>query len=61
MEIMLVKYEEGSGIYSEGLMEGDKLDEEGLSTNLRPKSKSAMKVSDHLERFLTQVKRELFL
>ena len=40
-------------------MEEDKFDEEGLSTNLRPKSKIAMKGSYQLEIFLTQVEREL--
>ena len=40
-------------------MEEDKFDEEGLSTNLRPKSKSAMKGSNQLESFLTQVEIEL--
>ena len=34
-------------------------DEEGLNTKLRPKSKSAMKGSEQLESFLTQVEREL--
>ena len=54
-----LKYEEGSETDSEGVMEEDKFDEEGLSTNLRPKSKSAMKGSDQLESFLTQLEREL--
>ena len=40
-------------------MEEDKFDEGVLITNLRPKSKSAMRSSDQLEIFLTQVKRKL--
>ena len=40
-------------------MEEDKFDEEGLNTNLRPKSESAMQGSYQLESFLTQVEREL--
>ena len=40
-------------------MEEDKFDEEDLSTNMRPKYNSAMKVSDQLEKFLTQVERKL--
>ena len=37
--------------------EGEKYDEEGLNTKLRSKSKSAMKGSEQLEIFLTQVER----
>ena len=40
-------------------MEEEKIDEEGLSTNLIPRSKSATKGSDQSESFLTQVEREL--
>ena len=40
-------------------MEKEKFDEEGLSTNLRQKALSAMKVSYQLESFLTKVEREL--
>ena len=41
-------------------MEGkEKYNEEGLNTNLRPKSEIAMKDSDRLETFLTQAEREL--
>ena len=40
-------------------MEEDKFDEEGLSTNLRQKSKREMKGSDQLKNFLTQVERKL--
>ena len=55
-----LKYEEGSETDCEGVMEEEgKFDEEGLNTKLRPKSKSAMKGSDQLESFLTQVEREL--
>ena len=54
-EQIWLKYEEGSQTDSEGVMEEDKFDEEGLNTTLRPKSKSAMKGSDQLEFFLTQV------
>lgn len=55
-----LKYEEGSETDSEGVMEEEEIyDEEGLNTKLRPKSKSAMKGSDQLESFLTQVEREL--
>ena len=39
--------------------EEEKFDDEGLNTNLRPKSKSAIKSSEKLETFLTQVEREL--
>ena len=35
-----LKYEEGSETDSKGVMEEDKFDEEGISTNLRPKSKN---------------------
>ena len=38
---------------------GRKIDEEGLSTNLWPKSKSAMNGSNQLEILLTQLEREL--
>ena len=38
-------------------MKEDKLDEEGLITNLRPKSKSAVKGSYQLETFLTLIER----
>ena len=54
-----LKYEEGSETDSEGVMEKDNFDKKGISNNLRPKSKSAMKGSDKLESFLTQVKIEL--
>ena len=40
-----LKYEEGSGADYEVVMEEEKFYEEGLITNLRPKSKSAMKGS----------------
>ena len=40
-------------------MEEEKIDEEGLSTDLRLKSKSSMKGSYQLENFLTQLEREL--
>ena len=40
-------------------MEEEKCDEQGLSTNFRPKSKSEMKGSDQLESFITQLQREL--
>ena len=40
-------------------MEEEIFDEEGLSTNSRPKSKIAMKGSDQLESFLTQLEIEL--
>ena len=40
-------------------MEEDKLDEEGLSANLRQQSKRAMKGSDQLDTFITQVEREI--
>ena len=40
-------------------MEKDKFDEEGLNTNLIPKLKSAMKGSDQLKTFLTQLEIEL--
>ena len=53
------KYEEESETYSEGVMDEDKFDEEVLSTNLRTKSKGAMKSSEQLESFLTQLEREL--
>ena len=53
------KYEEGSETNYEGVVEEDKFNKEGLSTNVGPKSKSAMKGSDQLESFLTQVEREL--
>ena len=43
MEIFLLKYEEGRETDSEGVMEEDRFDEEGLITNLRTKSKIAMK------------------
>ena len=59
MERFLVKYEEGSETDSEGMTEQDKFDEEGLSTTLRPKSKSAMEVSYQLESLRNQVEREL--
>ena len=36
-------------------MEEETFDEEGLSTNLIPKYKSAMKGSDQFELFLTQL------
>ena len=39
--------------------EEEKFDEEGHNTKLRPKSKSAIKGSEQLEIFLTQVEREL--
>ena len=39
--------------------EEERFDEEGLNTKLRPKYKSAMKGSEQLESFLTQVEREL--
>ena len=39
--------------------EDENFDKEGLNNNLRPKSKSAMKGSEELENFLTQVEREL--
>ena len=55
-----LKYEEGSETDSEGVMEEEEIyDEEGLNTKLIPKSKSAMKGSEQLENFLTQVEREL--
>ena len=55
-----LKYEEGSETDSEGVMEEEeKFDEEGLNTKLIPKSKSAMKGSEQLESFLTQVEIEL--
>ena len=38
---------------------GKNIDEEGLSTNLRQKSNSAMKGSDQLESFINQLLREL--
>ena len=38
-----LKYEEGSETYSERVMEEQKVDEEGLNTNLIPKMKSKMK------------------
>ena len=41
------------------MTEEDKFYEAGFSTNLKPKSKSAMKGSDQVEHFLTQVEREL--
>ena len=60
MEITLVKYEEGSETDSVGVMEEEeKMDEGGLNTKLRPKSKSEMKSSDQLESFLKKVEREL--
>ena len=59
MDEIWLKYKEGSEIDSEGVMEEDKFDEEDLSTNMRPKYNSAMKVSDQLEKFLTQVERKL--
>ena len=37
--------------------EEEKIDEEGLNTKLRTKYKSAMKGSEQLESFLTQVER----
>ena len=40
-----LEYEEGSETDSEGVMEEETLDEEGLNTKLRPKSKSSMKGS----------------
>ena len=53
-----LKYEEESETDSEGVMEEEeKIDEEGLNTELRPTSKSAMKGSEQLENFLTQVER----
>ena len=52
-----LNYEEGGEIDYEGVMEEDKCDKEGLSTNLRPKYKSAMKGSDQLESFITQAER----
>ena len=62
MERIWVKYEEGSETDSDGVMEEEeKYDEEGLNTKLRPQSKSAMKGSEQLESFLTQVEREIFL
>ena len=36
-------------------MEEDKIDEKGIPTNMRPKSKSAVKDSDQWENFLTQL------
>ena len=39
----------------ERVMEGNTFDKEGLSTNLGPTSKSAMKCSEQLESFLTQI------
>ena len=39
----------------ERVMEGNTFDKEGLSTNLRPKLKSAKKCSEQLESFLTQL------
>ena len=59
MEIVWIKYEEESETYSEGVMDEDKFDEEVLSTNLRPKFKGAMKSSEQLESFITQLEREL--
>ena len=50
-----IKQEEGSETDYEEVTEKDKLDEEGLTTNLRTKYKSEMKGSDQLESFLTQV------
>ena len=41
------------------MTEEDKFDQEGPSTTLRPKSRSAMKGSDQLESVLIQVEREL--
>ena len=40
-------------------MEEEKFDEEVLSTNLRPKSNSAMKNSYQLENFITQLEIEI--
>ena len=55
-----LKYKEGSETDSEGVMEEEeKIDEEGLNTNLRPKYKSEMKGSEQLEMFLTQAEKEL--
>ena len=54
-----LKYEEGSEADSEQVTEEEKFYEEGLSTNLRPKSESEMKGSWELESFLTQLEREL--
>ena len=39
--------------------EEEKSDEEGLNTKLRPKYKSAMKGSEQLQSFLTQIEREI--
>ena len=39
--------------------EEEHFDKEGLNNKLRPKPKSAMKGSEQLESFLTQVEREL--
>ena len=38
MEILLIKFKEGSETYSKGAMKKEKFYEEGLSTNLRNKS-----------------------
>ena len=54
----MLKYEEGSETDSEGVMEEEEqFNKEGLNTNLRPQSKSAMKGSEQLESFLTQIER----
>ena len=50
-----LKYQEGIETDSEVVMEEDTFYEEGISTNLIPKYKIAMKGSDQLEIFLTQV------
>ena len=53
-----LKYEEERETDSEGVMEEENFfDEEGLNTKLRPQYNSAMKGSEQLEMFLTQVER----
>ena len=54
-----LKYEAESETDSVEVMEEEIFDEEGLSTNSRPKSKIAMKGSYQLESFLTQLEIEL--
>ena len=54
-----LKYDGGGEPNSVEVMEEEFSDAEGLSTNLRPKYKSGMKVLDQLEIFLTPLKREL--
>ena len=54
-----LKHEEENETYSEGVMGEDKFDEEGLSTKSRPRSKSEMQNSEQLQKYLTQLEREL--